>query len=118
LGGLAPFGVADGVQAAVGGDAVEPRTQRRTTCEAAQAVPGRDQRLLEEVLGISQRAEHPVTVQVQLARVRTGELAEGLIIPRLSSLEEGTAHRHIVTRQSPADRESHERIFPWTVPLR
>ena len=75
-----PPGLAPCVQAAVGGDPVQPGPQRGPAFETGQAAPGREQGLLHHVLGILNRAEHPVAVNLQLAPVWLGELAEGLPI--------------------------------------
>jgi hypothetical protein len=53
------------------------RAQRAATLEAGQAAPGTEQRLLERVLGILHRAEHPVAVGVQLIPVAGHQPLEG-----------------------------------------
>ena len=81
------FGRRDRVQADVGRDPVEPRPQRPRALEAVESAPGPEQRLLERVLGVLQRAEHPVAVRVQLPAVRVDERAEGLAVPSAGRLE-------------------------------
>ena len=60
----------DHVQADVRRDPVEPRAERRPALESAQALPGTEERLLDGVLGLEHRAEHPVAVAGELAAVR------------------------------------------------
>jgi hypothetical protein len=57
------------VEAHVGGDAVQPRPQRRAALEAVQAAPGGEERLLHRVLGLGSRTQHSVAVGGQLATV-------------------------------------------------
>ena len=91
-----PGAVAQRVQAAVRGDPVQPRAQRGAALEARQPAPGGQQRLLDEVLGVLHRAEDPVAVHLQLAPVRLGEGAEGLLVARPGALERRVAHRSIL----------------------
>ena len=58
----------DRLQARVGGDRVEPGAQRAAALEARQPAPGAQQRLLQRVLGVLDRAEHPVAVGVAARR--------------------------------------------------
>ncbi len=81
-----------GVEALVGRDAVQPGTDRGALGEAGQAAPGRQERLLQHVLGVGQRAEHPVAVHLQFAPVRVGELAECPLIAGLGALQHGLLH--------------------------
>lgn len=53
------------VEGAVGGDRVEPRANRGSLLEAGEPTPGREQRLLERVLGVLDRAEDPIAVGMQ-----------------------------------------------------
>jgi hypothetical protein len=52
----------EGVEADVGGDAVEPRLQRGLLPEAIDALPRTQHCLLHRVLGVDDGAEHPVAV--------------------------------------------------------
>ena len=72
----AAAGVAQRVQAPVGRDLVQPGAHRRLFLEPADPAPGGQQSFLQRVLGVLDRAEDPVAVQLQLAPVRLGELAE------------------------------------------
>jgi hypothetical protein len=58
------------VDADVGGDAVEPPTDARTTLEALGVAPGPQHRLLDGVLGFETGAEHAVAVPGELASPR------------------------------------------------
>ena len=68
------------VQAAVGGDPVEPGADRGASLEPSEALPGGQQRLLQGVLGVLERAEHPVAVHLQLSTVGLGQLAERVAV--------------------------------------
>ena len=64
------------VEAATGGDPVQPGPDRGTALESPEATPRGQQGLLQRILGILDRSEHPVTVHLQLAPVGIGELGE------------------------------------------
>ena len=57
------------VEADVRRDPVEPRPERRPALEAVDPPPGPHERVLDGVLGIERRAEHPVAVPGQLRAV-------------------------------------------------
>lgn len=95
--GWAALGIADRVQAPAGGDTVQPGPQGRAAGETIQAAPRRGQGLLEQVVGVGDRAEHPVAVQVQLAPVRVGEEGERVLIAGPGALERETVHPRIVS---------------------
>ena len=59
--------VREEVQAGVGRDPVQPRPEGRPGLVASRAAPGAQERLLHQVLGVVERAEHPVAVHPQLA---------------------------------------------------
>jgi hypothetical protein len=91
-GGLRPAGfTAEEVEAAVGGDLVQPGSQRAPV-ELADCTPCGQQSLLKHVLGIVERAEGPVAVRQQFAPVGVDELAEGLAIPGLGTGEGCLGH--------------------------
>ena len=56
----------DQLETAVRRDPVEPRAQRAAALEAGQRAPCAQQRVLEGVVGVVDRAEHAVAVRVQL----------------------------------------------------
>jgi hypothetical protein len=87
------LGVTDGVEAAVGGDPIHPGTKRRPTAEAPDRPPGGDHRVLEDVVGVGERAEHPVAVQVQLGAIRRHQVAEGVVVSALGAFEQRCNHR-------------------------
>ena len=62
--GRAPAGGATRVEAPAGGDPVKPGTDRRTSFEPGEALPGSQQGVLEGVLGILEGSEHPVAVHL------------------------------------------------------
>ena len=67
-------------QARVGRDPVQPGTQRRTALEPIVGTPRPQIGLLDQVLGIVDRAEHPVAVRQQLAAQRLAEPNELLAV--------------------------------------
>ena len=83
----------DRVEADVGRDPVEPGAERAPGLESGQAAPCSKQRLLERVVGVVRRAEHPVAVGVELAAVRLDELAERMLVPAAGRLEQPQALR-------------------------
>src|SRR5262249_25563984 len=68
--------------APVGGDPIEPGADRRAALEPAEALPGGQQRVLQRVLGILERAEHPIAVHLELSAVRLGQRAGPPTVPR------------------------------------
>ena len=88
------------VEAHVGRDAVEPRAQRRAALEAVEAAPRADDRLLDGVLGLERRSEHPVAVAGQLDAV----LLE-LVRDRSRGSIGHTCHASHPTVRRPARRE-------------
>jgi len=77
-----PAAVLDRPQAGVGGDAVQPGPQRRAALEPVPRPPGAQQGLLQHVLGVVHRAEHPVAVREQFWPERIGQAGELLAVPR------------------------------------
>ena len=78
-------------QATVGGDAVEPGTHVAARRQPVERRPCPDQRLLDGILGILDRPEHPVAVHLQLGPVT-----------RHSGIEVGTLHsEETTTREAP-----------------
>ena len=59
--------------------------------EAVEPAPCREQRLLELVLRVLQRAEDPVAVQLQLRTVRVDELCEGGLVAGAGAAERALA---------------------------
>ena len=64
------------VEASVGSDPIEPGAERGAPLEALEALPRRQQRLLEGVLGILETSQHPVAMHVKLTAVGLGQLLE------------------------------------------
>src|SRR5262249_17684994 len=79
----APAARAQRVQAAARGDPVQPGPDRGPALKAAEALPGRQQRLLQCVLRVLHRPEARVAVPLQSAPARADELAERLPAPGL-----------------------------------
>ena len=59
----------EGIQAGVGGDAVQPGPQRRPALEAADVPPRPQERLLHQVLGLLDRTDHAIAMHPQLTAV-------------------------------------------------
>lgn len=78
--GSSPASRATRVEASVGGDPIEPSPQRGPPVEPAQPPPRGQQRLLQNVLGVLERAEHPVAVRLEFATVRRGQLTESVVV--------------------------------------
>ena len=58
-------------------DAIQPRSERRTTLEAVDATPCAHERLLHGVLGLEGRSQHAIAVSRQLDAIRL-QLRHGL----------------------------------------
>jgi hypothetical protein len=94
------------IEAAIGGDSVQPGAQRVPVLVALKCAPGRQQCLLERVLGVLHRAEDPVAVQLQLqlATVGVGELAKRLLVPRAGAGERAVGHDGTLAQRVPFNR--------------
>ena len=53
-----------------------------------EPAPGAQERVLQRVLGVVERAEHAVAVRVQLAAVRLDERSEGALVARAGGGQE------------------------------
>ena len=88
------------VPAAICRDAVKPDLQRGLPVEALQPEPGGQQGLLEKILGILNRAEHAIAMQLELPPVGVAELAERPLVSRPGAGERSlgqTASSHSVS---------------------
>jgi hypothetical protein len=88
--------VAQRVQAPVRRYAVEPGAQRGSALVALESAPGRQERLLQQILGVLERAEDAVAVQLELLSVGIGELAEGVLVSRARPRERGLAQHAVL----------------------
>ena len=89
VGGQLPAGAVPGdVEGGVGGDGVEPGANAAAALELVQPAPGAQQRVLHGVLGVLDRAEHPVAVGAQLALVHPGQLRERVLVAHPGVLEQ------------------------------
>lgn len=71
------FGAAvEEVQARVGRDPVQPRSQRGSALEGPAAAPGPQERLLDEVLRVLVGRQHAVAVHVERSPVGLDEFSE------------------------------------------
>jgi hypothetical protein len=79
---------AEQVEAGIGGDLVEPRAKQPSTREPRQAAPSAEQSLLQRVVGVIDRSEHPVAVRAKLGAVRLHETSVGDLVAATSCLEQ------------------------------
>jgi hypothetical protein len=84
----APPAAPQRVQAGVGGDLVQPGPEPGAALEAPAPPPGAQEGLLDQVLGLLERAEHPVAVDVQLAAVAPDQLGERRLVPGPGGLDD------------------------------
>src|SRR5262249_39926615 len=101
------------IEAGVGRDGVEPRAQRGSTLEDLTPAPGAEERLLHDVLGIAERAEHPIRVQVQLAPVACGDRGECRLVALANRVDDGFGcfewiHRH--GHMTAGEHETHRSV--------
>ena len=87
--GDAARAAADHVEADVGGDAVQPRPQHRVVVERVAIPPRPQERLLHRVLGLVERRQHAVAVDVQLAPVPLRQGLEGPLVELTAPLMPG-----------------------------
>src|SRR3989442_13863218 len=73
----------DGGEADVRGDGVQPGAELRAWLVAVGAFPRAQHRLLERVVGVVERAEHPVTVEMERSPVWLDQELERLLVHRL-----------------------------------
>ena len=95
--GRASAGRATRVETPVGGDPVQPGTQRGASLEPFEALPGGQQRVLQGVLGVLEGPEHPVAVHVKLSTVRLGHLPERVTVPDPRPRHQVRCHHSHVT---------------------
>ena len=99
----APRPPRDRLEAHVRRDPVEPGAERAAALEPCEAAPGPQERILERVLGIVQRAEHAIAVGLQRRPMRPDQQAVRALVPPLRGLEQrslgsrggGVARRHV-----------------------
>lgn len=72
----------------VGGDPVEPGPEGSPRLEAGDRPPGVEERLLQRVVGVMQRPEQPVAVEMQRLSVGRGEADERRFLPPPGGREE------------------------------
>jgi hypothetical protein len=95
---------AQGVEAHVRGYAVQPRTERRARAEAVELRPGTQVGLLDRVLGVLDRTEHPVAVHLQFAPVGLGQPVEGARMTRPCLGHEDFVHVYTTNEITPIHR--------------
>jgi hypothetical protein len=70
----------DHLEAGRGADPIQPVPQRRPALIPVEPPPGTQQRLLDRLLGVVERAEHPVAVQVKSPQMRCDERLERHVV--------------------------------------
>src|SRR2546421_494324 len=70
----------DGGEADIRGDGVQPGAELRARLVAAGAFPRAQHRLLERVVRVVERAEHPVAVEVERSPVWLDQERERLLV--------------------------------------
>src|SRR6266487_2704814 len=70
-------------EADVRGDGVQPGAELRPWLVAVGALPRAQHRLLERIVGVVERAEHPVTVEMERPPVWLDQERERLLVHRL-----------------------------------
>jgi hypothetical protein len=83
------------VETCVRGDPVEPGPKREAPvrAEAGALAPSAEKRLLDEILGVLERAEHPIAMNLQLPAVALEESDEARLLARVRELLGGVHHR-------------------------
>src|SRR4029450_7496930 len=96
----------ESVEAGIRRDSVQPGPEGRPALEALSLPPGSEERLLDEILGVFDRAEHAVAVHLQLAAVRLDERCERSLVAgagggdRLGLRRLGGGHERTVTKET------------------
>src|SRR5215211_2291383 len=110
------------VEARVRGDSVEPRADRRADLEALARAPRAQERLLDEVLGLVERAEHPVAVNARLGAMALGQLRErrlvGQLVPHRGSITRPASMFAFGRRRPPGQGQARFRAEVRRFPLR
>ena len=75
--------------------------------EAVERAPGAQQRLLRDVLGVVDGAEHPVAVDLERAAVGLDERAEGALVARLGG---GDVQGRVIMAVRPAARAANSSV--------
>jgi hypothetical protein len=83
-----PGSARDQVEADIGRDLVEPRAKRASSLESFQPPPRPQEGFLEGVLGVVDRAQHPIAVSVELLAVGLDEAAVGVVVAPASRLQQ------------------------------
>ena len=81
------------VEAGVGRDPVQPGPHRAAALEAREPPPRAQQRVLEGVLGVVHRSQHPITVRVQFGPARLDEGAVRVLVAPAGRIEQGLLRR-------------------------
>jgi hypothetical protein len=84
----APAAAGNRVEAHVRRDPMQPGPQLAAAAEGRQRPPGAQERVLDCVLRIVRRAEHPVAAGVESGAVRLDETAEGTLVAAASAVEQ------------------------------
>ena len=104
----------DRVRARVRRDPVQPGAEPLVALERCPPAPRPQQRLLDEVLGLLERPEHPVAVDVELPAVALGAVGVWIPTTRMPAGPSSAARYRAIAA---ATRSSGSRVRParWTV---
>ena len=103
------------VETGVGRDPVQPGAKRAgaTVTEARAPAPGAQEGLLDDVLGVLERAQHPVAVDLKLAPVAVERRGERGLVARRGAVV-AWAHRRMMTAdRSVTDRRPARPVRGW-----
>jgi hypothetical protein len=73
------------VQAGIGRDFVQPGPEIERAHKGVQRAPGAQERLLHQVLGVVQRAQHAIAVHQQLAAIGLAQQLKRLLVAGFGS---------------------------------
>ena len=89
------------IEGTVGRDPVKPRAHRRALLERIKPAPRCEKGLLDQVLGILDRPDDPVNVNLKLTPVRVGQFTERILLAGACTLEGLVAHARILAPTVP-----------------
>jgi hypothetical protein len=70
----------EGVETGVRGDAVEPGPEQGPALEGCASPPGAEQGLLDQVLGVLDRPQHPIAMDLELSPIALSQGDEGRLV--------------------------------------
>src|SRR5207245_11241145 len=83
----APPASAQQIQAAAGGDSVQPCAEGGSALESRQSLPRSGKRLLESIFRVDGGSQDSVAMRLQLPMVGTDQLLKGHVVSRAGTTE-------------------------------